>query len=433
MTQIRRKLSELQKMYIVNQDTPFNVCLGLRLNGKIDVADINEALCKIQQKHHLLRSRIQFKDSKPETLVVDQDISRIPLRQVEWTSDNRWEKEIDDELKTVFNLEKGPMIRMVCITGDPYIDLIVTCHHTVCDATSLVNLMSELLFLLDNKDKDIGTNSMYPEEGEFSFGKGGEIMSKIKLIALRTFLKSSSMVSKLNYPKDYVGAVSEYTSWIMEPEETRALINACKDHGITVHTAFLVAFARAFSNTGQKRKKRQKTKTFVSIRPKLSPNDQKTFANLIITADINVNGQLGTDFWEVATKVQKELKDKTNQKQTDELIGILNSKVPWSDIMMEHSKYTNTDDCFNISNMGKFDFGSSFKRFKINRSLGFLTLPPAPTFNYKTLFISTFNDEITFYLTWNNKVVSNDEIAKAKKLAMRILHDCAGLTAVMPN
>ena len=154
---IKRKLMMVERIMYVDSKTPVNCVFTAKINGKISEENFRIALDKIQQKHPLLRASIDHKSAKYPFFVEEADISPIPLRILERKTDDDWLLESENEWYRIFEDKKKPMAQIVWIKGENVSEILWVMPHCLCDGTTGVTLIRELLSLLD--DSSIALNS----------------------------------------------------------------------------------------------------------------------------------------------------------------------------------------------------------------------------------------------------------------------------------
>ncbi|ULT28985.1 hypothetical protein KUH03_25230 [Sphingobacterium sp. E70] len=121
----------------------------------------------MQQKHPLLRSVIRIEDAQQPRFAVKEDIESIPLHIVQRQTDMDWLTESEREWYRPFKEDNKPLAQLVWIKGNSVSELLWVLPHCVCDGTSIVTLMRELLGLLDNPDKVLEPYQLFESVNEF--------------------------------------------------------------------------------------------------------------------------------------------------------------------------------------------------------------------------------------------------------------------------
>nr|QLY89264.1 pseudodesmin synthetase [Pseudomonas sp.] len=129
----------------------YNIPLGLRLQGRLDVAALQRALLRIVERHESLRSRFTAFDEEPRVLpvaagqalsLVSTDLRQHPQAQ------QALQALLRQEATEPFDLQNGPLLRgRLIVLADNDHALLLTLHHIVTDGWSMGVLTRELMAL----------------------------------------------------------------------------------------------------------------------------------------------------------------------------------------------------------------------------------------------------------------------------------------------
>jgi amino acid adenylation domain-containing protein len=142
-----------QRLWFLDQVDPFtavyNVPLGLRLEGALDVTLLERSLQQIVQRHESLRTTFAGQDGIPLQIVTPS--SKLAFKVVDLRDLPESEREdealrlANAEAQTPFDLRKGPLFRVVAIVlGVESHIVVLNAHHIVCDGSSLGLVLEEL-------------------------------------------------------------------------------------------------------------------------------------------------------------------------------------------------------------------------------------------------------------------------------------------------
>jgi amino acid adenylation domain-containing protein/FkbH-like protein len=140
-----------ERLWFLDQLNPaspaYNVPMALRLKGQIKVANLQEALDRVIERHEALRTRFTYAE-EAVSQVIEPSIP-VKIRLIEPNEDLRNEKPLQHVLNTEaripFNLALGPLIRAVLVRIDEADHaLLVVMHHTISDGWSLALFFREL-------------------------------------------------------------------------------------------------------------------------------------------------------------------------------------------------------------------------------------------------------------------------------------------------
>ncbi len=418
---LSRKLSNVHKYFYKSGEKKFNVCLGIRINKVFSDSELIEALLKIQKKHYLLGARVEKNGDNDPEFVIDSLVPNIPLRRIEWKQEDTWKLEVEKELLTPFDGKKGPLIRLLSISGAEVSDLIFTCYHGICDAQSLVIIMSELLTLLDNKDAEIGKYPMYDHLADFS----PVVTSKaiIKGFVLKLIIGTVSLITKLknsNKKEEELISSTGVLYWTIPPQQTMRLLKACKDKGVTVNSALLTAFARANASVLGDGETPQTSTNAVNMRSYLPKLKKDVFDVIVSTVTVKIDSKIESDFWETASKVNKVFKEQTEKEKMKDTVTFFN-KFMSSDDLVNISRYNKGDNSFEVSNMGRLQIPEKYETFDVEKSLGFLANQPWVSSN--VLFFSTFKNEMSIIHTCNKKVINDKKMEAIRDISRQQLEN----------
>ena len=138
-----------EQLWILHQLDPgsdaYNVPVGIRLNGPLDVSILRQSLNEIVRRHEALRTTLKSSNGNLTQIVnasLEIDVLLKDLRGEDGQS-------VDDflrvEAQRPFNLERGPLIRAaVARVSDEDHAVIIVMHHAVTDGWSLDVLFREL-------------------------------------------------------------------------------------------------------------------------------------------------------------------------------------------------------------------------------------------------------------------------------------------------
>lgn len=94
-------------------------------------------------------------DENNEPWYTNEKVPENPLRVVQRTSDGDWNRELLNEYKIRFKLATGPLARFVLLQSQEISEILIICHHVICDGTSLAILARDLLLYVGDPDRKI--------------------------------------------------------------------------------------------------------------------------------------------------------------------------------------------------------------------------------------------------------------------------------------
>ena len=125
----------------------YNVCIPLRLRGRLSVESMRTAVARLVERHEALRTR--FSPAGDTQTVVRESI--IPVIEVDVAALPPDDQEravaelLAHESRRPFDLAAGPMARMHILREGPDAHLVVlTAHHLICDGWSSALVLQDL-------------------------------------------------------------------------------------------------------------------------------------------------------------------------------------------------------------------------------------------------------------------------------------------------
>jgi NRPS condensation-like uncharacterized protein len=152
MNMMRRKLTLVEGTMYGDGQTAVNAVVAVKIRGSIDGDHLHAALLKIQARHPLLNVNVLEDEGGVPYFITHENIGQIPVRVSNRYTDDDWEKETTFECLTSFNAKNGPLMRVVYLKCPSVSDLIMVCHHCICDGRAILNPLDETLRLLAQLD-----------------------------------------------------------------------------------------------------------------------------------------------------------------------------------------------------------------------------------------------------------------------------------------
>jgi non-ribosomal peptide synthetase component F len=257
-----------QRLWMENQLLPgsiYNVHGRRRIIGALDVSVVEASIRAIIARHETLRTR--FPAVNGELMqVVDEPVDEWHIRMEDLTGNagpdrpeavaRTAQRLLDTELTTPFDLAAGPLIRCLLIKlSDREHILSVTMHHIVSDAWSIGLFVRELTTLY-RAGGDPGRAGLAPLPVQY----------RDYAVWQRDWLTGDALESQISYWREHLKAapqalalptVQRRTSALraeagqvlaeLPPDETAALHELCREHGVTSFMVLYAVLATIFS------------------------------------------------------------------------------------------------------------------------------------------------------------------------------------------
>lgn len=412
---MKRKLIIGERIMYVDESTPLNCVFAVKIRGSFSEENLHAALAKIQKKHPLLRSSVKEDPKGRPYYELSEDLEPIPVRILKRGGDHHWMEESAQEWEKLFDGPNLPMARLVWLKGEDVAELLLVCPHCICDGTTFVALMSEMLMLLDHPEKELLPYQPFNSIEEllsatFSSTRAKVVKAKLFSVIAKLFFLFKSTNSKQPAGSGYM------LHWKMEGEETKALVLACKAAGVTMHAALCVAFLEAFKLV-RGGKAKGKVICPVDVRRFVKEIKQDTMFAFAPIAELSLPKE--KDFWAKAKNLQEELKTKIEEMKVHELLVMSEYFHGSVRKMVKYLRATDGGHDLTLSNMGKLGIAENYDSFEVETlyspSVGF------PWRNANTLVVSTFKGRMDITFLSNHAFLDKMEAEKIKDAALELL------------
>ena len=147
-----RKVTPLERMFA---RAPFSiVTVVARIKGSVTESLLKNAVSKVQQRHPNLRVRI-VEDDDHVLWFTSEGAKEIPVEVVPRKSDDHWIEVYHEACKIPFEFEEQPAIRFILVQSPSISELVIFCHHIICDGMSLAYLARDLMVHLGDLTREV--------------------------------------------------------------------------------------------------------------------------------------------------------------------------------------------------------------------------------------------------------------------------------------
>ena len=227
------------------------VAVVARIKGNISESMLINAVSKVQQRHPNLRVRIK-QDNDHNPWFTSEGVKEIPVEIVPRDSGDHWIKVYKEACQVPFEFDARPAIRFILVQSPAISELIILCHHIICDGLSLAYLARDLMVHLGDPTREV---DVLPDPVPID---RDNIPKEVSLNAIVRFL-----INRINkkWEKDKIYFDQEdyrnlneaywmnYNHQMLSVElseaQTSALVERCRQEDVTVNTALTTAFVGA--------------------------------------------------------------------------------------------------------------------------------------------------------------------------------------------
>jgi len=314
-----RKVTGAERFF---SHSPFSiVTMVARIKGNITEEMLKNAVAKIQQRHALLRVRI--KDDHDHALwFTSEGVQEIPIDIIPRKSANDWIKIHAEASKIPYEFETHPAIRFILVQSPDVSELIILCHHIICDGMSLAYLARDLMVHLGDPSREV---EVLPAPEPITLDNLPGDVSLSGLVKFFINRMNQKWVEEIVFfdQEDYKVLTKTYWdnyqhelfSIELSEEETSVLVARCRKENITVNSALTAAFSGAQSFVAGEKPHHAKTAIAASLRDRLPNPPGEAVGYYASGFELRLKYNHKKGFWDNARKYHKKIKPNfTNKK-----------------------------------------------------------------------------------------------------------------------
>ncbi len=314
-----RKVTGAERFF---SHSPFStVTMVARIKGDVRADSLKDAIRKVQQRHILLRVRIK-EDLERAPWFTTAGVGEIPVEIVPRASDDDWIAVHAEGCKLPYEFETRPAIRFILVYSPAVSELIILCHHMICDGMSLAYLARDLMYHLGNPAAQVET---LPAPEPISLGNLPDGLAPSGLVKFfinrikRNWAEEIVFFDQGDYEALNRAYWANFQHKILSVElseaETSALVARCRKEGVTVNTALITAFSGAQNNVVGEKPHHAETVSAVSLRDRLPHPPGEGMGYYALGLQVNYKYNPDSGFWENARKYHKKIKANLSDKK----------------------------------------------------------------------------------------------------------------------
>jgi hypothetical protein len=244
-----RKVTPVESLLSLS---PFSiVTMVARIQGRVSKDMLVDAVSKVQQRHPLLRVRI-VEDDDHARWFTSEGPEEIPIEIVPRESEDHWIRVSHEACRIPFEFDARPAIRFILVRSPAESELIILCHHVICDGLSLAYLVRDLMMHLGDPTREVELlpdpvpvdTDTIPEEVSIS-GVAKFFINRIN----KKWAQTRVYFDQEDYQSLCEAYWTNYTHRMLSIElsevQTSALVDRCRQEKVTVNTALTAAFVGA--------------------------------------------------------------------------------------------------------------------------------------------------------------------------------------------
>jgi acyl-CoA synthetase (AMP-forming)/AMP-acid ligase II len=388
-----RKLSGIESIVWGGGRLTVNAAGIVRVRGVFTEAALVEAIAVVQARHPLLSVRIRLdKDGYP-WFVTDTAL-RLPLRVVERQSEDHWRHEVARELGTPFDGLTGVLARFVCLRSNAVSELVFCCHHALADGLSVRNALRDLLEAMGRP----GTRfDPLPERPSIETWIPAELAA---VVAAMPPLKPPAHVQAGHGAPLGHRSNLRVLSWLLQEEDTAALLTRAGEEQTSVHGAFCAAFLLAHNDLYGYQPRRT-VSCPVSLRGRFGIPNENDFGLYMALSEVTVDCSERGDVWVMARAITAALDQRSADPMLLLPIAALRSQVaamPYAQaVELSLAGIGKISYDLSVTNLGRLDSPDAFGGLQVEEVFGAVLGPDAE----KVVAVCMTHRRISLTMTFN--------------------------------
>ena len=290
------------------------VTMILRIKGHVSEEMLRRAVTAVQQRHALLRVRIQTRaDDAP--WFTSAGVGQIPIEVVPRESEDDWVKIHAQAARLPFEFQTRPAIRFALVRSPDRCDVIILCHHIICDGMSLAYLARDLMVHLGEPARQV---DVLPAPPAIDLDNLPADVSQPGLVKFligrmnRKWAKEAVYFDQADYEALTEAYWANYHHELLSIElsegETSALVARCRKEQVTVNTALTAAFSGAQSYVQGEQPYQAKTVIAADLRDRLPHAPGEGLGMYAGGVELKLEYEHERGFWENARQFHKKVK-----------------------------------------------------------------------------------------------------------------------------
>jgi amino acid adenylation domain-containing protein len=232
----------------------YNIHVGLRLAGGLDVAALTAALGEIVRRHEALRTRFAAEDGTPFQIVMDAGAAPLATTDLRHlpppARDAEARRLAESEAARPFDLSSGPLFRtsLVRLDDDKHL-LLVTMHHIISDGLSGAIVIRELAALYGQAADGRALAELPIQYADFAewqrgqFGSGAVFDRQLAFWTKRLAGDLPVLDLPTDFPRGGAQTFRGATAAVILPEALVGQLKALsREQGATLFMTMLAAF-----------------------------------------------------------------------------------------------------------------------------------------------------------------------------------------------
>jgi NRPS condensation-like uncharacterized protein len=296
------------------------VTMVARIKGQVSEEMLRDAVGLVQQRHALLRVRILY-DEEHALWFTSEELQEIPIEILPRESKDDWIRIHVEALKVPYEFETSPAIRFILVQSPEISELIILCHHIICDGKSLAYLARDLMVHLGNPGREVevlpAPSPIDLDNLPSDISQSGLVKSLIKRMNQK-WAEEGVFFDHEDYKTLTKAYWDTYTHELFSIElsqaETSALVARCREEKVTVNSALTVAFSAAQNLAEGEKPHHAQIAVGASLRDRIPNSPGEGMGYYAGAVELKFKYNHKRSFWENTRKFHKHFQKKFTNK-----------------------------------------------------------------------------------------------------------------------
>ena len=244
-----RKVTPVERFF---SKSPFAIItMVARINGNVSEDALRKAVAMARKKHIALNYRI-VEDENNQMWFTTDGAGETSIKVFPRKNENDWISISQESNKVPFQFETLPSFRFTLVYSLEISELIISCHHIICDGLSMAYLTKDILSYLGDPNQRVETLPEMPPITLDNMPKEMKMNGLIKFVMNRMGKKWNDVGISFDQ-EDYEVSTEAYwknlnhnlVSIELSESETINLVEKCRKEKVTVNSALTTAFSSA--------------------------------------------------------------------------------------------------------------------------------------------------------------------------------------------
>jgi len=315
---LERKVTATERFFF---RSPFAiVTIVARIRGEVTSEVLNRAVQNIQQRHALLQACIREADDHTQWFS-SQGVQPIPVEVIPRNSDQAWIEIQAKAMRIPFEFDSRPAIRFILVQSPQVSELIILCHHIICDGLSLAYLARDVMVHLGDPSRAVEVLPTPPAIDLDNLPQDVS-QSSIAKYFIRRMNRKWRQDSQYFDHMDYLDLTRAYwdsyeyafLSVELSAEETDKLVTRCRAGKTTVNSAITAAFCGAQSYVRGAEAYHPRLVVATDLRERLPHSPGEGMGMYAGGVELNFKYNHKQDFWSNARKFNQIIQPKYTNK-----------------------------------------------------------------------------------------------------------------------